>query len=144
MRHEEYLQHKRDLEERHRAGIELLEAAYQAEMQALETLRAASGARSQTARPQTAVAAAPAPSPAGKPVVIRHAPGELAEQVLAALPHLPETFDKNDLGQILTGTPNRASLYRVLQQLVDEGVLAQIEFGSGRRVSTYRKTATGR
>jgi hypothetical protein len=127
MRHEEYLQRKREMEERHRAGIELLEAAYRAEAQALEILRASSGEA--------------APAPAARPSAVRQEPGELARQVWAALSRLPEDFDKNDLCRILGRVPNRASLHRVLQNMVFDGTLETKSFGSGRRLTVYHKAA---
>lgn len=76
-----------------------------------------------------------------KPAVVRQAPGELARQVRAALARLPEDFDKNDLCQALGRVPDRASLHRVLQNMVFDGILETKSFGSGRRLTVYHTVA---
>ena len=62
MTHNQYEQHKRRLEEQLRAGIQLLEAAYQAQIRALElvwTLQVEAGEAAPFISPEPA----PAPSP---------------------------------------------------------------------------------
>jgi len=86
---------------------------------------------------------------AGRPAVPapparqRRQPHELDEDVEAVLPRLPETFTFSDVCGLLGYTPNRGSLYRVLQKLRIGGDLA-VEFsGSGTRPARYRKVVAG-
>jgi hypothetical protein len=59
------------------------------------------------------------------------------------LPRLSDTFTFSDVRGLLGYTPNRGSLYRVLQKLKIRGDLA-IEFpGSGTRPAQYRKVVAG-
>src|SRR5436305_8350928 len=102
MRHDEYLQRKRELDERLRAGIELLEAAHRAEVRALETLWAAQG---EPESPDSLAAAAVPESPSSpllpaQPSGRRKARREdwaLHNEVVEALSRVPQEFDKNDV-----------------------------------------------
>jgi hypothetical protein len=142
MRRDELLQRKRELDERLRAGIELLEAAHRAEVRALETLWVSYG------EPESpdGVAALPVPEAPAPPVVptrrpsVRREAGTLYEEVLAALDQVPQEFDKNDVCRAIGHTPQRASLHRVLQELIFNGTL-EVEFsGLGRRPTVYRSS----
>src|SRR5947209_833009 len=82
MRRDEFLQRKRELEERLRAGIELLEAAHRAEVRALETLWVSYGeaeSPEEMAAPPVPEATAPPVAPARRSKVRREA-GTLYEE----------------------------------------------------------------
>lgn len=142
MTREEYEQRKRRLEERFRAGVELLEIGYREQMRALELVwgaqsgEAMAEAVSPPARREEATAR---PAPAA-PSRRRRGAGELREDVLDALDSLPEVFDRNQVCDVLGYQPDRSSLFRVLQQFTFEGILALAKFGGGRVTTKYRKT----
>jgi hypothetical protein len=69
----------------------------------------------------------------------RRRPGELYGEVLSLLPQLPETFSKEELAPLFTDPPDRASLFRVLQEMVWNGVLELVRRGRGRDATTYRR-----
>ena len=144
MTRNQYEQHKRRLEEQLRAGIQLLENAYQAQVRALELvwmLQAEAGGQELFVSPQSAPAPPPpkaeAPLPPGRPR--RRGAGELEDEVRAALPNLPETFTRRDFHEALGYEPDRGFLYRVLQGLVREGSLRIESVGTGQIPTAYRK-----
>ncbi|HEX3552423.1 MAG TPA: hypothetical protein VIA62_04250 [Thermoanaerobaculia bacterium] len=144
MRRDEILQRKRELDERLRAGIELLEAAHRAEVRALETLWLSCGEPASpdgVAAPSAPEAPAPPVAPARSSRVRREA-WTLYEEVLAALDQVPQRFDKNDLCRAIGHTPQRASLHRVLQELIFNGTLEVADYGLGRRPTVYGKLLT--
>ena len=73
----------------------------------------------------------------------RRGPGELEEEVEDALTVVPESFDRNDVCRVLGYEPNRGSLYRILQELVNAGRLTIQQTGSGRTTTQYRKSPGG-
>jgi len=144
MKHNEFLQRKRELDERLRAGIELLEAAHRTEVRALETLRVSYGepeSPDELAAPPVPEAPAPPVAPAPLPRVRREA-GMLYEEVLEALDQVPQEFDKNDVCRAIGHVPHRASLHRVLQELIFNRTLDVVIFSVGRRTTVYRKLLT--
>ena len=145
MKREEYEQRKRRLEEQLRAGVELLEAAYREQMRALDLVWMARSEEEmmlsplpalETARPAAREEAPRIPAPVAR----RRQRGDLSEEVMAALDSLPEVFDRNQVCEVLGYQPDRSSLFRVLQQLAFQGVLAFESYGGGRRTTKYRKT----
>ncbi|MBW8878376.1 MAG: hypothetical protein JF614_25725 [Acidobacteria bacterium] len=147
MRRDEYLQRKRELDERLRAGVELLEAAHRAEVRALETLWAAQGFQGEPESPGS-LAAAAVPEPPSSPLLpaqpharrkARRDDWALRNEVVEALNRVPQEFDKNDVCRGLGYTPNRASLHRVFRDMVHEGALEVKEPGTGRLPTVYRK-----
>ena len=149
MTREEYEQRKQRLEEQFRAGVELLEVGYREQMRALELVwKARSGEGAVPASPAALETAAPVArkqeAPPGSAPAIpqrrRRGTGELREEVWAALDSLPEVFDRNQVCEVLGYKPDRSSLFRILQQLTYEGVLAFEKFGAGRVTTKYRKT----
>lgn len=141
MRTKEFLQRRRELDERLRAGIELLEAAHRTEVQALETLWASYAepeSLAEPAAPPVPEALAPPAAPAPQPRARREA-GTLYEEVLEALDQLPQEFDKNDVCRAIGQVPHRASLHRVLQELTFNGALKVVNSSIGRRSTVYRK-----
>jgi hypothetical protein len=146
MRREEYEQRKRRLEEQFREGTALLEAAHRQQLRALELVWMT------TAEEDLAFGAGPIaepaavsrnPSPPAPPRPRRRGAGELEEEVGAALASVPEVFDRNDVCRVLGYEPDRGSLYRILQELVDEGQLTLQRRGSGKATTQYRKTQAG-
>ncbi len=144
MKHNELLQRKRELDERLRAGIELLEAAHRAEVRALETLWVSYGEPESPGGAVTLlVPEAPAPPAApAQPSRMRREAWTLHEEVLKALDQVPQKFDKNDVCRALGQTPQRASLHRVLQDLIFDGTLEVEYSGIGRRPTVYRMAVT--
>jgi len=140
----EFEERKRQLEEHHRAGIELLEAAHRRQIRALEIVyltaasdevqipspEAPAAEASSTVMPMTAVT---------PPAFSRRGPGELREEIRAALSRVPQVFDRHDICRVLGQEPDRSSLFRALRELVQEGVLAVEDVGRGKVAGTYRQ-----
>jgi len=137
MTREEYETRRRRLDEELRVAIELVEQGHRTRVQALDLAwhAAASGT---PAPPVGASAPLAASEPASKPKR-RRRPGELYGEVLSLLPQLPETFSKEDLTPLFTDPPDRASLFRVLQEMTWNHVLELARRGRGRDATTYRK-----
>jgi hypothetical protein len=150
MTREEFDEHKRRLDEQLRAGVELLETAHRHQVRALELVwmtTADSGAAlprlaQQTAPQAVAPAAAPpaAMAPAPPPRPVRRDAWQLLSEVENALASVADVFDRNDLCRALGYQPDRGSLYRTLQNLLDEGALTLEQRGAGRIPSRYRKS----
>ncbi|HKH44411.1 MAG TPA: hypothetical protein VKM72_07095 [Thermoanaerobaculia bacterium] len=148
MTREQYEQRKRRLEEQLRAGIQLLESAHQAQVRALDLVwmlqaeELAAGLVGETAAfvsPEPTSPPAPAkqePLPAPSPPR-RRGPGDLAEDVRAALSRLPHRFTRGDMCAALGYEPDRGSLYRILQDLALKGTLHIESVGFGRRPTIY-------
>lgn len=129
MTQNEYEQRKRRLEEDLRSGIELLQAAYQTQLRALELVRMGSSAGP----------AASLPQPSSQPPRPRRSHGETYANVRAVLPQLPEVFDRNDVCRALGHEPDRATLHRSFMDLVREGILRIEAPGLGRNATKYRR-----
>jgi hypothetical protein len=151
MTREEYEDRKRRLDEQLRAGFELLEAAHRQQVRALELVWMATSEGAVTIptlpadlsfpHPVSQPAAVPAPAPpAPPPKRRRRYAWELQDEVREALAHVPEVFDRNDLCRALGYEADRGSLYRVLWELIKDGVLALEVRGGGRTPSRYKKT----
>jgi hypothetical protein len=140
MTREQYEDQKRRLAEQHRSLMEIVEAAYQTQLRALDMVwRMMSGEGAEDPRLAPAPPAAP-PQPAAPapPARRRRKAGELQEEVLAALPRLPELFVYSDICQALGYKPDRGSLYRTLQELKELGQIAVHEDGTGTLPTQYR------
>ena len=139
MTREDYEAQKRRLAEQHRALLEMVETAHQTQLRALEIVwRMMSGEGSaESLLPRPAAAAPPPPAPPAKQ---RQKAGELYNDVVAALPGLPEPFTQSDVCQAIGYTPDRGSLYRALQELRVEGSLGVQSRGSGSQPTRYRRT----
>ena len=125
---EEYEQERQRLEDQLRADIELLQTAHQARLKALEAVWRSSRS------PIEEASLSPSPRRA------RSGEGELDDAVEAALELLPREFTSRDLRRELGFSPNRSSLHRALRRLEENGALAVLQFGTGRRPALYRKT----
>jgi hypothetical protein len=141
MTREDYEAQKRRLAEQHRALLEMVEAAHQTQLRALEIVwRMMSGEGSAEALLPPAAsrpAAAAPPPPAAKR---RQKAGELYHDVVAALPRLSEPFTQSDVCAVIGYTPDRGSLYRTLQDLRLEGSLDVQSSGTGSQPTRYRRT----
>lgn len=147
MTHNQYEQHKRRLEEQLRAGIQLLESAYQAQVRALELVwmlqaEAGGGLEAALAVPEGETAPSPPmegtpPSPLDRTIGI----GELKADIRAALLRMPEMLTRRDICEAIGYEPSRSTLYRMLQELVREGSLRLESRGEGQKPAIYRKTA---
>ncbi|PYQ65593.1 MAG: hypothetical protein DMF53_05210 [Acidobacteria bacterium] len=140
MTREQYEEQKRRLAEQHRSLVEMVDSAYQTQLQALDMVwRMMSGEGPADPRPAPAPAAAPPQPPAPEPPARRRRrAGELNEEVLAALPRLPELFAFTDVCRALRYNPDRGSLYRALQELKDLGHIAVHSAGIGAQPTRYR------
>ena len=143
MTRNQYEQHKQRLEEQLRAGIQLLESAYQAQVRALELvwmLQAEAGGEALVS-PQPAAAPSPAKqkTPLASNQPRRRGIANLEVDVRAALPQLPETFTRRDVCRALGYEPDRGSLYRILQELVQKGSIGVQSVGEGQKPTVYRK-----
>ena len=138
MTREDYEAQKRRLAEQHRALLEMLETAHQTQLRALEIVwRMMSGEGSAESLLPRLAAAPPPPAPPAKQ---RQKAGELYNDVVAALPGLPEPFTQSDVCKAIGYTPDRGSLYRALQDLRLEGSLDVQKSGSGSQPTRYRRT----
>lgn len=144
MTREEYEDRKRRLDEQLRSGVELLEAGHRQQVRELELAWMASAEETDSSsRPVSQPVAVPAPAPtAPPPGPRRREAGEFQDEVVAALAHVPDVFDRNDLCRALGYKPVRGSLYRELWKLIEDGVLTLADRGAGRTPSRYRKTGT--
>ena len=125
---EEYERERQRLEDQLRADIELLQTAHQARLKALEAVWRSS---------RSPIEGAAQPNPRRRQ---RGGEGELDDKVEAALERLPREFTSRDLRRELGFSPNRSSLHRALRRLEEDGTLAVLQFGTGRRPAIYRKT----
>lgn len=129
MTQDEYEQRKQRLEADLRSGIELLQTAYQTQLRALELVRMGS----------SPAPVAPPPSDSPPALRSRRTYGDTYADVQAALPRLPEVFDRNDVCQALGHEPDRTTLHRSLMDLVRDGLLRVEMPGLGRTATKYRR-----
>lgn len=142
MTREQYEQRKRRLEEQLQAGIQLLESAHQVQIRALDLvwMLQAEETSAEAVRTEAVAASSPvAPAPLPAPLPRRRTPGEVTEDILAALPSLPDTFTRGDVCDALGYEPDRALLYRILQDLRREGCIGLQSLGAGQRATVYRR-----
>lgn len=142
----EYEHSKQRLEEQRRAGVELVERAYEAQMRALELVWMLQGGTASAALPAGVVTAAPvSPAPPIPPEQPRHRKGpEVEDDVYAKFWQLPEVFTRRDVVRVLGYEPDRAVLHRILKRLLGDGYTS-LEFkGDGQRPAKYRKTGKER
>jgi hypothetical protein len=130
MRHSEYERRRRALEEQCRADLELVRAAYEAKIRALEMLwLVAPEAGVLTANPTNLLSgetsppeeppsrqALHLPEPPAPPV--RRQRGQTQAEIEATLPSLPEVFNKEDVIQALGYEPSRPTLNRAFVHLL--------------------------
>ena len=145
MRHEEYERRRRALEAQFREDLELLRAGYQAKLRALEMLWLAppgealpqAVAVSETLRLSETLASSETVTPPEPPKEIRR--GQVREEIEAAFAELPEEFDRRDVIRVLGYEPPRATLFRVLEQLVVDKWISVAWYSIGRSSTRYAK-----
>lgn len=136
MTRDEYERRKQRIEEQLRAGIELMESAYRAQMRALDLVWMVQAEED---------AETPPPPPKQEPapphdLPRRRSAPEVDADVREAFPRLPTTFTRRDVCAALGYEPDRGALYRTLQDLTRSGALRVEERGGGQRATTYTKT----
>ena len=88
---------------------------------------------------------APTPTPAKQEPLAAPSPpprpgaANVERDLRAALPRLPERFTRGDVCAALGYEPERGTLYRLLQELVQKGSLRVEAVGSGRKATVYRR-----
>ena len=156
MRHEEYERRRRALETQFREDLELLRAGYQAKLRALEmlwlappgealpqavavseTLRLSETLDSSETLPETTPPQGETVTPPEPPKETRR--GQVREEIEAAFAELPEEFDRRDIIRVLGYEPPRATLFRVLEQLVMDKWISVAWYSSGRSSTRYAK-----
>lgn len=138
MTREEYEERKRALEAQHLADIALMNVAHQARMRTLEDLWQNTG--SPTVSSQVHEPASVPPTPQPVPARKRERFSVLNDLV-QALPGLPETFDKHDITRALGYEPSRATLFRALIALSKGGLIDTVSLSIGGATTRYRKLA---
>lgn len=148
MTHEEYEERRRALEEQHRTDVALLNTAQELRLRSLERIWRegieeernddAPDAFAAAAQPATNVREpAPAPTvPATKPIRERYS---VVNDLEAALPELPEVFDRRDIIRALGYVPARTTLLRALGMLQNEGLVDVEDPSPGGITTRYRK-----
>ncbi|MES1240111.1 MAG: hypothetical protein ABUT39_00690 [Acidobacteriota bacterium] len=137
MTREEYEARRRRLDEQRKAGLELIEASYQAQLHALEQLWSSGSAAPAPPAPQPVNPAPPPESP-----VPRRRHGQVYDDVVKLYWKLPAEFDRNDVCQALGYEPDRNSLFRILNDLVEKGSLVVAQRGGGRVPTRYSRPGT--
>ena len=134
MTHKEFEQRKRRLDEQLEAGIAMLREGHRAQIRALERRAGGEPAAAEVLRQD-----AEAPARGARRTRVYRPQGEVYEEVAAVLSQLPAEFDKNDVLRALGRPAGRASLFRALRKLEDEGRIEVQSFGSGRVAAIYRR-----
>lgn len=145
MRHEEFKQRRRALDEQYHADLELVRACYRTKVQALETLWMSSAETEAIAAPPPPLLTAPpgepshstsetppvSETPGGSetppgtdthPVKTRRR-GGVRDDVQNILDRLPTVFDRWDVVRALGYEPPRATLFRALSSLIRDDFL---------------------
>ena len=144
---QEYERRRRALESQLQADLALVQAGHQARLRALEQLwlsssgdgTAAAEAPTEPPLSETAASETIASETADPTPLRSHRRGDTLNDLRAALPHLPEIFEREDIYRALGYTPARATLYRALWALEREGELAFARYSNGGVRAQYRK-----
>lgn len=166
MKSREYERRRRALEEQCHADLNLIRAGYEAKLRALEMIWLASDGKDEangapgrpnpseasssetvsheTVRSDT-IASETVPSETVQTVGGTPAPArerrDLLNDLMDALPGLPEVFEKRDLYQALGYVPARATLYRAIETLKSEKQIVIARYSEGGQRTQYRKVA---
>ncbi len=132
MTREEYEERLRALDAQLQADIAMVQAGHEARVRSLESLWKAAKAGD-----EKAVVPAAMPAPPAAPGVTARPPGATFNDLLEALPRLPEIFDKRDVIRVLGYRPPYTTLLRALESLKESGDIAE-DGGPGYR-RTFRK-----
>ncbi|HEV7667211.1 MAG TPA: hypothetical protein VGS22_01725 [Thermoanaerobaculia bacterium] len=148
MTRDEYEERKRRIEAHHRFSTELIDAARQQELRALElvwmTTAEGSFGRSLPPMPSEEAtlpsASSASPGKGAPPAKARRRSlWEIVDKVVEVLPGLPDPFDRNDVCQALGYELDRGTLFRMFERLVDERRVKRVTRGEGRIPSQYRR-----
>lgn len=135
----EYEHSKQRLQEQRRAGVELVERAYEAQMRALELVWMLQGGAA------SASTAPVPPAPVPPPEQPRRQSGpEVEDEVYSRFWEMPEVFTRRDVCRVLGYEPDRAVLHRILKKLLGDGFTSLEEKGDGQKPAKYRKTGKER
>jgi hypothetical protein len=131
------------LEEQLRADVELLHEAHRVKLRAFETVWRAQAEVAQRAQMPAPPAVDWLPA-AQAPVSLggsksRKAGWSVFYAIQEKWDQIPEVFDKNDVAAALGSTPKRATLFRALEALRADGLLAEESRSEGRHPARYRK-----
>lgn len=140
MTRDEYERRQQRLEEQHREGMALLEAAHRQQLRALELIWMTTAEEDLPVSRTAPSPAAHPPAPSGPAKPERRPAWALLDDIEEALPKLPEVFDRNDLCRALGYEPDRSSLFRMFQDLINGGILVMQRRGVGKTPTVYRKT----
>lgn len=153
MERKEYERRKRILEEQKKEAVALIEAGFDAQLRALDMVWMASPASGSPAPlalvepgPPLLLPAAPAATPEPPPPAPARklwAPAELYNLLVDLLPQLPAEFDRDDVMAALPERPKRSSLYKILEELCEDGAIERLRSGRGQIPSIYRRRASG-
>jgi hypothetical protein len=149
MQHGEYERRRRALEEQCHADLELVRSAYEAKIRALETLwlispevsalpagsAALLPAKTSSSEAPSSLQPEQTPAPPA-PATVR---GQARAEIEAALPSLPEIFNKQDIVRALGYEPSRPTLNRAFSHLLQCGRIVVAKAGLGNTPSTYRR-----
>lgn len=137
MTREDYEERRRALEEQHRADLALLNAAHDLRLRALERLWQVS------VEGDRGAAAPDASTLLVQQAAVRREPGRKRYSVMhdlqAALPGLPQVFDRHDILRALGYAPARTTLHRALEVLQKEDMIAVEDHSLGGVTTRYRK-----
>lgn len=134
MTQKEFEERLRALEAQHQADIALMNASHEARIRSLLSLWKT--AAPPVVDPQTLAAPATAPAPKR-----RRERYSVLTDLAAALPGLPEIFDKHDIVRALGYEPSRTTLFRALLALSNEGRIATEVISVGGTTTRHRKLA---
>jgi len=148
----EYEEHRRALEAQREADIAMINAAHEIRVRSLDKLwqaAAEDGADfTRPAAPGNGSLPAPAAIPAvsAPPAAARRkmrGRGEVLNDLDEAFHQLPEVFDKRDITRVLGYEPARATLFRALRQLMNEGAITMEDHSlPGTILTAFRKIRT--
>ncbi|MFL6232064.1 MAG: hypothetical protein ACJ76N_02935 [Thermoanaerobaculia bacterium] len=141
MTRDDYETQKRRLAEQHRSLVEMVDAAYQAQLRALDMvwrMMSGEGAPDSLSAPPPP-AAPPSTAEPAPPPRRRMRAGELRDDITDHWYKLPDVFIHSDVCQAIGYEPDRGSLHRALQKLKDVAYLAVHSHGTGTQPTRYRK-----
>lgn len=146
MTREEFEERLRALEAQHQADIAFVNAAHEVRIRSLLSLWQTNAPPATDPQPVAVPATAPAPpAPAPSPEPAskrRRERNSLLNDLVEALPELPEIFDKHDIARVLGYEPTRTTLFRSLLTLNKKGLITTVSTSVGGTDTTrHRKLA---
>ena len=150
MNSKEYERRRQAVQAQYQADLDLIRAAYEAKLRAIEVLWLSSPAGESADLPSETVPNETPMSetvlseiPGGAPARVSRR-GDVLKDVRAVLQSLPEVFEKKHVVQALGYQPPRATLYRVLATLHDNKEIMVVRYGDVQNPATqYRRGTEG-